>query len=46
MRYLDLTKPEDIEPTYTRAQWVAGIITSVALVGVLASTALSLISAL
>jgi hypothetical protein len=46
MRYLDLTKPEDIEPTYTRAQWVAGIVASVALVGVLAGTALSLISAL
>lgn len=46
MRYLDLTKPEDIEPTYTRAQWVAIALTSTALVGTLVLTISSLISAL
>ena len=43
MRYIE-TEME--EPTYNRFQVVAGVITSVALVGVLIGTAVSLVSAL
>ena len=43
MRYIET---EDFEPTYNRFQIVAGVITSIALVGVLVGTVLSLISAL
>ena len=45
MRYIE-TKTEDFEPTYNRFQIIAGVITSVALVGVLVGTVLSLVSAL
>ena len=45
MRYIE-TNTEDFEPTYNRFQIVAGIITSVALVGVLVGTVLSLASSL
>lgn len=46
MRTTDPTLFSDNEPTYTRAQWVAGILTSIALAGTLALTIFSLISAL
>lgn len=45
-KYLDLTKPEDFEPTYSRAQWIAGGILVAAMVGVIIFGTLSLISAL
>ena len=43
MRYIE-TEME--EPTYNRFQIIAGVITSVALVGVLIGTVISLVSAL
>lgn len=43
MRYIE---PEMEEPTYNRFQVIAGIITSVAIVGVIFFGTLSLISAL
>lgn len=46
MRYIDLTNPEDLEPTYNTFQIVAGSILGVASVIVFAIGAISLISSL
>lgn len=44
MRYIDLTLPEDNEPTYNRFQIVSGIILSVAAAGIIIFAAVSLVN--